>query len=343
MTRRTGAALTAALLAAAVFGSLSTSASGAGPVGFTVIATNAPTSCQLARIDLSSGALSPFGATDALHCPFDLALASDGVTLYGVIFTGTFPTGAPPNAGTATAHLMRYDTTTGAATDLGAIGNFTLNGPDEDQGALAFDTSGNLLIYLVPNLPIGAAPCDYRSECLYRVSLNNPAGATPLGHVPQMFEAYFGLAARCTGPILSIRVGTGAGSTSSSTTTGPSSTTTRPPTGSSAAGGWGAVHLQVPLSEVLTSVNPTDGSSSDVGSGLGTGNFALSLDYDTTGAVWGVGLVTAPRVFAIDPSTGVATPGAPVTNASAPTDVQALAIAPACPVQAIVVQPRFTG
>jgi len=316
------------------------SVAAASPTGFTVIHSAVGGTCQLAHVDLGTGALTPFGPSDAGHCTFDLAVAPGGTALYGVTFSGAFGIGAPPNAGTATAQLIRYDPTSGEATTVGTIGNFTLNGPDNQQGSLTFDSSGRLFVQLVPNAATGTTPCDWQAICLYRVDPTNPSSATALGPVPQTFTEYFGLAASCAGSVLSIRaslapMSSGAGST---TTTSGSSGATAPAPGS----GWNTSHAQAPSPLTLTSVNTSTGATTDVGTGLGGGNLVQSLDFDPAGAVFGLGVVTSgSQVFTIDPATGVATAGPATTPAAT---LSALAIGPPCPPPpAITVAPTFTG
>ena len=318
-------------------------AASADPVGFTVIKSATAGSCQLAHVDLTTGVLTAFGPTDAAHCTFDLAVAPGGTALYGTTVTGTVGIGPPPNGATAIAQLMRYDPTTGAATNLGQIGNFNLNGPAGGfQGDLTFDQTGNLFVFLVPNFALGTTPCDSQYFCLYRVDPTNPANATPIGHVPQPFIVYVGLAATCSGSVLAARAtadpSSFQGSTSTSTPGTTSSTTGTP----HANGSWSSVKSQSLNGETLTSVNTATGSTTDIGSGMGANETILSLDFDSSGAVWGIGSTPGQsRAFTIDPTAGLATAGAVLTPAST---VQALAIGPPCPpIAAIIVTPRFTG
>ena len=317
------------------------SVAAANPTGFTVIHNAVGGTCQLAHIDLGTGALTPFGPSDAGHCTFDLAVAPGGTALYGVTFSGSFGVDAPPNGGTATAQLIRYDPTSGAATTVGTIGNFTLNGPGNAQGSLTFDSSGRLFVQLVPNAATGTTPCDWQAICLYRVDPTNPSSATALGAVPQTFTAYFGLAASCAGSVLSIRANVapsslGAGSVT--TTTSGSSGAAAPAQGS----GWNTSHAQAPNPFTLTSVNTSTGTTTDIGTGLGGGSLVQSLDFDSAGAVFGVGVVSSGwQVFTIDPATGVATAGPAATPSAT---LSALAIGPPCPPPpAITVAPTFTG
>jgi len=316
----------------------------ASPTGFTVVHSAAGGTCQLADVDLGTGALTPFGPSDAGHCTFDLAVAPGGTALYGVTFSGSFGGGAPPNAGSATAQLIRYDPTSGAATTVGTIGSFTLNGPGSEQGSLTFDNTGGLFVQLVPNLATGTTPCDWQSFCLYRVDPTNPSSATALGAVPQTFTPYFGLAASCAGSVLSLRTSNdppsfSAGGTTPTTTSGPTSATAP-----SQGNRWNTAHAQSASPVTLTSVNTSTGTTTDIGTGLGVGNLVQSLDFDASGAVFGVGgLASTSHVFSIDPSTGVATAGAATTPAGT---LSALAIGPPCPPSAppaITVTPTFTG
>ncbi|HSO97080.1 MAG TPA: hypothetical protein VLV81_13690 [Acidimicrobiia bacterium] len=317
---------------------------GADTTGFTVIGNLfAPTTCQLARIDLNTGVLAPFGPTDASHCVFDLTIAADG-TLYGVLVKGTTGSGG-------TAHLLRFDTTTGAATDLGQVGAFVLNGPGNVQGNLTFDAAGNLLVYLVPQTAQGSCPA-ITNFCLFRVNPANPGSATALGPVPQTFDVYFGLATSPSGTLSSVRDSLGAGSLGSTTspttttTTKATTTTTTLPGVHASAGSWPPVHAAVGPAQTLTVVNGSNGSTTDVGTGTGT-PFTVSLDYDSAGTLWAVGFpnglaaALSSNVITIDPGTGIATLGPAITSGGTPVAVMALAIPR--PAAAVVVQPRFTG
>jgi hypothetical protein len=337
---RAGAIVAALALGVGGFFALGNVAA-ASPTGFTVLHSALAATCQLAHVDLGTGALTPFGPNDAGHCTFDLAVAPGGTALYGVTFSGSFGSGAPPNAGTATAQLIRYDPTSGAATTVGTIGAFTINGPSTSQGNLTFDNAGNLFVQLVPNLATGTTPCDWQSICLYRVDPTNPSSATALGHVPVLFTTYFGLAASCGGSVLSMRTSNDPSSFSAgttSTTTSGSTSATAPSQGQS----WSTSHAQSTSPVTLTSVNTATGTTTDIGTGLGVGNVVQSLDFDASGAVFGIGAVaSSSHVFTIDSSTGVATAGVATTPAGT---LSGLAIGPPCPpTPAIIVTPRFTG
>jgi hypothetical protein len=158
-----------------------------------------------------------------------------------------------------------------------------------------------------------------------------------------MASKYFGLAANCTGPVLSIRTSNDPSSFSASTTsttTSGATSTTAPSEGHS----WSGIHAQSASPVTLTSVNTSTGATTDIGTGLGVGNVVQSLDFDVSGAVFGIGSVSsASHVFTIDPATGVATAGSATTP---PTTLTGLAIGSLCPPtapQAIIITPRFTG
>ena len=358
--------LAAAVLAFGGLAAVGVGATGADPVGYTVIGNPFTTGpCQLARLDLVTGALTPFGPTDQTHCTVDLAMGPGNTALYGVNLQGTPPT---------PAHLIRYDPTSGAATDLGQIGAFTLGpGPGPLDGPLTFDAAGHLFVYLDPDTAVGPCGAD-AAFCLFELpDPTNPAHATPLG-MGNATTVYAGLATAPAGTFYTVRlsiqtpcasgVACTAGAATTTTTAAAagaaptSTTTTRPPAGAGhaagAPGGWAPISAASPepFISVLATVNPANGSTTDVGSGLGLGEGVIleSLDFDGSGTLWG--LVEPPiattsgtplsTVATVNPSTGVASGDTAVTLDGTPTEVEALAL-PGAAAPAVVAVPTFTG
>lgn len=132
----------------------------AGPIAFAILVDDVTGTCALASIDLGTGAITPTPTVvPGAECAHDLAVAPDG-TLYGI----------RDDVGTGTVHVVRFDATTGAPTDLGAVSPFnaTISGQPFIGGGLAFDLSGRFLVLMMPtNDPActgGAGVCLYRGS-----------------------------------------------------------------------------------------------------------------------------------------------------------------------------------
>ncbi|MBM3659127.1 MAG: hypothetical protein FJW95_06440 [Actinobacteria bacterium] len=295
------------------------------------------TACRLARIDLATGDVTPLGpyVKDELRCATDLAF-SPGGALYGIAgvegeddeesvelpsVDGTTPTTeAPAGLGESIdeVHLVRFDTATGAVTDLGAIG--TAEAWIGLAGGLTFDPSGNLYVYMAGDDP----GCDGDAFCLYRVDPANPASATFLGKDPQ--ETYlFGLTTACNAGLYTIEL-LESGSSIDAT----------------------ADILAVIGGEQLDIVNPTPpAKATAVGGLIGKGRFVQSIDFAADGSLWALGS-TSPRGYpraqlsVLDRATGAQTMGPVlIRGGEGVSAVFGLAISsPSCPVE---IQPNFTG
>ena len=108
LLRRIIGAAAALALPAAVLVATTPLPAAAAPIGFTTTLVG-DVSCQLARVDLTTGTLTPFGPASSDHCAKDLAFAEDG-TLYGMSL-GPHPTGPEPTF--SFMQLVRFDTSTG--------------------------------------------------------------------------------------------------------------------------------------------------------------------------------------------------------------------------------------
>jgi hypothetical protein len=128
----------------------------APPVAYTINGDDFPTACSLQRIDLATGAVTPFGAPSPDACVADLAVAPDG-SVWGI---GPAPTPLAPLPG----ELVHFDETTG---DVLSATPFTGAFSDQDLrfGGLAFDAAGTMYAQLVTDEP----GCDTVSVCLYTV------------------------------------------------------------------------------------------------------------------------------------------------------------------------------
>jgi hypothetical protein len=341
-----------AAIGAAVVVSLSTlaalaapSAPAAGPVGFTVLLRGDPL-CQLYTVDLSTGQLTAAGSHISRDvCVGALAETPDG-RLFGIRQTGSTLTGS-------TVHLVQFNTTTGVPTDLGAIGTAgatifaDLGTPGGGLGGLTFAPNGALYVSMVGNdtgcsngLPGGDA------YCLYRVDPANPANATFLGlgfiETDEQTLTVF-----CTGPAVTLATDpTFSKANFHAAQTAQSSSPTTATTG-----GGGTVHSQAQnlgLDPVLATRSLADGSMAAVGTGVGT-DIISGLAYDSAGTLWGIGAssgtTVVPRVFTVNPTTGLATPGPALTGATF-ISLTGLALPLTCAaptVAPLTVTPRFTG
>ena len=130
----------------------------AATTGYTVVWADG--GCQLSTIDLATAAVVPIGATSQTSCVHDLAVSPEGV-VYGLL---------SPLYNATEVDLVRFDTTTGAATNLGPItGSFdTTIG---NNGGIAFAPDGTLLATFAANQS-GCVPS--ASVCLYRVDPARP-------------------------------------------------------------------------------------------------------------------------------------------------------------------------
>jgi hypothetical protein len=143
--------------------------------------------CRLATVDLTTGVVTGIGSflpPEDLACANDLAFSPSGV-LYGIsqfeenevevpIEGSGF--GSQAEVFDEEVHLVRFDTTSGAVTDLGAIGTGPafIGGFDRPGGGITFDAAGNLWVLMVGE----EDECDDAAYCLYQVDPANPANAT---------------------------------------------------------------------------------------------------------------------------------------------------------------------
>jgi hypothetical protein len=300
-----------------------------GEVGYMIIAGEG---CGLSSVDLATGVVTPIGTQTAQKCVYDLAFTPDGSALYGVRIDPHLPNG--PQVAT----LVQFNVTTGAATDVGQLGTFAVDGPGSSQGNLTFDNSGTMFTYLVPAAaPSSPAACNADDAfCLFSSSPTTPAVATFVNKVAQTFTVYTGLATSCAGTTTSARFGT--------------LTAALPD-------GW--AHTTAPSPQVLTAVNLTATGPATNDIAAISGGSLVGLDYDTSGTLFAVGGDNPglPSLFTVDQTTGAMTKVATLTNINTGTTigfgVGALAIAHPCPAPPvpspppaappIVIAARFTG
>jgi hypothetical protein len=316
-----------------VFGALAGivySPAGADPIAFAIEEDDG---CRLVELDVATGAVTPIGDFDVAACVSDLALAPDG-TLYGLRQEGE-------EAG-AVVVLVRFDTTTGVPEEVG-----TINGSPAglEDGGITFDAAGQMFVHIVTNAP----GCDFDFVCLYSVDPANPGGATFIGPVDEFQTEFFGLASSCGGTTVSVREEEGENGGGAATsgawpftageTQAPAPTDTAPDAAAELEEPAGRVEAQI-----LTTIDTSTGGNTDVGL-VGPANFVDSVEFDATGALWGVGfsIDPVPRnvVYRIDLATGAATPAVDVADDATLTS---LAIAHPCTTPApLVLEPTFTG
>ena len=177
------------LSAAALVGVMVMTAA-ATPVGFTTTLVG-DVSCQVATVDLASGALTPFGPASSDHCARDLTFAPDG-TLYGIVLG---PTATEPDPTFSFMRLVRFDTNNGALTIVGQVTTFDFT--FSSAAGLAFDVTGTLYAQFASADP----SCSADAFCLYRVDPANPSAATLVGAASEGEVSLHGLAAACEGTL----------------------------------------------------------------------------------------------------------------------------------------------
>jgi hypothetical protein len=332
MGRRRVAVFAAVMLAAGLGAAAGAGPAGASPNGFTLLAVSSgpPVVCQLAGIDLGSGAVTPLAHTGADACASDIAEASDG-RVFGI-------QQQPQSTGsTNTVHLLQYNTSTGATTDLGQIGTFLAAAPLIEIGGVTFDKAGNLFVEMVGLSGTGGDPnCNGASVCLYRVDAANPANATFLGPGPFETDLQF-FSAACDGRAMTLLPPGG----------GVAGAGSWPPlSGQQSAPKQGSIHpLLITSNSLLASRNLSTGAVSAIGTGVGATNLVDGLAFDSSGKLWGIGAAASTAgVFTINTTTGVATPG-PALSGNLGRDPLALALPLSCtaPAPPVIIQPRFTG
>jgi hypothetical protein len=294
--------------------------------------------CRLATVDLTTGVVTGIGSflpPEDLACANDLAFSPSGV-LYGISqFLPADEEPVEPGGFGATqtepeVHLVRFDLTTGAVTDLGAIGARPAFIGDLEQpgGGITFDAAGNLWVLMV-----GVDDeCDNDAFCLYQVDPTNPANVTFKGLGPAETFLY-GLTANCALNLYT-------------------SEQVQPESDSQS-------DVAVALGgNVLMSVNTGAGTFSQVGTGFGGNHMLQSMDYSADGVLHAIGSQFASEhkgflstgfLYTVNAVAGTATQGAKL---SAPQFriAQALAVSPlgcpdpiAPPTPPVDLQPNFTG
>ena len=336
--RRTLTTVAVAALAAAGLVGITTAPAGADETFGYTIEVQVPQGlggdtfpCRLAKVDLATGAVTGIGSflpPESLACANDLAFSPSGV-LYGIVQgveeedeieeppiddSGGF--GATAVEFNEEVHLVRFDTATGAVTDLGVIG-----------GGPAFignlESPGNLWVLMVGQ----EDECDNDAFCLYQVDPNSPGTATFEGKGPG--ETFlFGLTANCAGAVY----------------TTEQIEPEDPGDESDVAVAIGG--------NVLMSVNTTAGTMTEVGAGLGGNHFVQSMDFSTDGVLHAIGSEFESErsplqpgfLYTVNPTAGTATQGAQL---SAPQFrfAMSLAVAPlsCAPAPLPVPSPNFTG
>jgi hypothetical protein len=335
MVRLGGVVLAAVMVAAGLVGVVGAGPAGASPNGFALLVDSSePFVCQLAGIDLATGAVTPLAHTGSDACASDIAETSDG-RVFG-IQQQPQEAGPPP-----TVHLLQYNTSTGAPTDLGQIGTFLAGATLTEIGGVTFDHAGNLFVEMVGLSGAGGDPnCSGESVCLYRVDPANPAGATFVGQGPFGSDLQF-LSAPCDGPAVTLLP----------PLSGPAPAGVGPPlSGQQSSQGQGSIHaLDLEPNSVLASRDLSTGSVSAIGAGVGLNNLVDGLAFDSSGTLWGIGgTTTTLNVFTLNTTTGAATTG-PVLSGNLSLHPLGLALPLTCPTRAaaapaaVVMTPTFTG
>lgn len=343
--RRALVAVVVAALASVGFVGIAAAPAGADAFGYT-IEVQLPRGfngflgypCRLAQVDLATGAVTGIGSFQpptSLACAHDLAFSPDG-GLYGISFgfgeedevgnDGVEPGGDfDATESPAFVHLVRFDTTTGAVTDLGVIGTDPafIGYVDRPGGGLTFDAAGNLWVLMVGEDP----NCNREAFCLYKVDPANPADAQFIGAGPEEIYLY-GLTVNCAGQAFSAEQ-------------------------DPELFGVAADVLVAYGGNYLLGLDPGTGTVGRVGSGFGGNHLVQSLDFGADGVLYGIGSQYAAQnkgflatgyLYTVSPAAGTATQGAKL---SAPEVglAQALAVAPLdCSTPSpLVVTPRFTG
>ncbi len=337
--RRAVHVLAALALGAGAFVALGAApASAADPLGYVI--AQGEGECWLASVDLVTGQTTTIGDVSPEKCAFDLEFTPDGTRLLG--------TRIVDDGDDLVAHLVEFDLTTGAVTDLGVLGDFTVGGPGSDQGNLTFTPSGSLYTYLVPvgdlpaPAPLAVDPaCDGSAFCLFHVNTADISDLTYVNSVPQQFTVYHGLATSCAGVTSSVR-----------------DPLREDDVELPLSSRWDSAAAADEDTQFLTTVNLTSTGPGTTDVGPTTDTEIASLDYNTAGTLYAVGFVVeeaGPSLLTLDPATGAPTPVAPLHDGETRLNVNVLgfAIAHPCaptpppeppaaqPIAAVT--PRFTG
>jgi hypothetical protein len=331
-------ALMAATASAGLVVSRSTPAPAADTVGYTVevqIPRGILSFCRLATVDLGTGEVTGIGAVldEPLACASDLAFAPNG-TLYGITDVPGDDDKDEPIEGTDdvtpladdAVHLVRFDTATGAVTDLGPIGTAPAR-LFRGGGGVTFDAAGRLWVYMA----VDDADCQDEGFCLYQVDPANPAAATFFGGNPQQTTLY-GLTASCSLGVFTV------------------AESFRP--GDVAADDDEV--LVIPGGDLLDAVNPGPPAvATPVGSVFDDDQTVQSLDFGADGTtLWAIGTIMPNglgppgQLSTLDPATGVLSAGPLLTTDGDISLAVGLAVAPpSCPptTPPVELQPTFTG
>jgi hypothetical protein len=270
----------------------------AGPVAYTIIFSDG---CKLATVGLTDGVVTAVGANfESLACVADLTFGNDG-SLYGIIG------GDPP----LRAHLVRFDLTTGAPSDLGPItGSFTTSQTfgTSDVG-IATGNGGRILVTMATD----ETPACGSVLCVYDVDPASLAGTLvgPLGPPAGPFDDK---------PTLTLTADCG---------------TTA----------WTVVSRNETVQQLfLTTISQSSGTAADgpeIGLTSGANPYGVELDRGTRILYLLASDVQSPEaLYTLDPASGATTPIAPISGDS--QTIERLAIPGSCPV-AIAAEPTFTG
>lgn len=316
------------LVVGAAPGSTQTAAS--GPIGYVTV--GAPGSCQLQKIDLTTGVLTDLpAAPSADACVGDLAMTSDG-TVWGVL-DGTGPqnqVGSFTPQAAADPSLVRF-----SADGTPNLTQITV--PDSTiaflrDGGIAVSTAGTVYVQIASNAP-GCLPqvTDTTSTsvptpqqvCLYTVDPST--GAATLVGPTDTITTYFDFLTTCSSGAYTVLQGQGPELSTESLSTGHASS--------------GPV-LDSPI-------------GIDCSPGTGTLYAVNGVNTRTLASQSRPAAIQQTEVGTIDPSTGAFTAAAPVSDQRA--EIWALAVAPT-PVPptttpttsggvapAVEVPPAFTG
>jgi hypothetical protein len=289
--------------------------------------------CSLGTIDLATAEVNALPASSLNSCVDDLAVAPDG-TVYGLLGDSV--------ATALGVDLVKFDTATGAATNLGSLtGNFTDSAVA--SGGIAFGADDTMLVHMVTDEP----GCDFSEPCLYRVDPTTLA-ATFIGGSTQGETFINYLTAACSGSTLS--------------------TQDQEPTPPPAEAGGTAFPSGVDAADFnqrLTSWNTNTGAATP-GADLPDNLDIAGIEYDrVAGTLYALASEGAPlppidpgeattsdpgvgaqitdlvSLFTVDPTTGAFTLVGDVQDPELLLD--SLAIPGRCVAPAIELQPRFTG
>ena len=314
------------------------------PSGFTILGSSSLT-CQLARVDLGTGAVTPIGVPQpATLCPNTIVHAPDGRYL-GVTISVSGP-----------SQLVQINVSTGVFTPIGPTSFEAI-----DAGGLVFTASGTLVFYGIVSDPACSAA---DTSCLYRIDPATGA-STLIGGAGNNIEVS-ALTLTCDGRLLaewedftfilgasgtpsvhflppSTSTGSAATATTTTTTAPPAGSSSPPSTGQSSTGSGGVTPATTTGAVSFGTVDPGTATLTRLGPPSGT-QAVDGMDTASDGSLWGIGvrdLNATPRVWnavTLDPATGAATEQALIPINPRTQSLAGLELDAACPVV-----PRFTG